>query len=82
MLDIQLLILNEKEKIMKIKLDLDLEGLLLIDFIITILIDIFLFFGLKGEILNKLFEITIISVPIYIFVFLVSGIIVIMVSED
>lgn len=35
---------------MKIKLDLDLEGLLLIDFIITILIDIFLFFGLKGEI--------------------------------
>lgn len=67
---------------MKIKLDLDLEGLLLIDFIITILIDIFLFFGLKGETLNKLFEITIISVPIYIFVFLVSGIIVIMVSED
>ena len=67
---------------MKIKLDLDLEGLLLIDFIITILIDIFLFFGLKVEILNKLFEITIISVPIYIFVFLVSGIIVIMVSED
>lgn len=67
---------------MKIKLDLDLEGLLLIDFIITILIDIFLFFGLNGEILNKLFEITIISVPIYIFVFLVSGIIVIMVSED
>lgn len=67
---------------MKIKLDLDLEGLLLIDFIITILIDIFLFFGLNGEILNKLFEITIISVPIYIFVFLVSGIIVVMVSED
>ena len=53
---------------MKIKLDLDLEGLLLIDFIITILI--------------KLFEITIISIPIYIFVFLVSGIIVIMVSDD
>ena len=67
---------------MKIKLDLDLEGLLLIDFIITILIDIFLFFALKGEILNKLFEITIISIPIYIFVFLVSGIIVIMVSDD
>ena len=46
MLDIQLLILNEKEKIMKIKLDLDLEGLLLIDFIITILIDIFLYINM------------------------------------
>ena len=67
---------------MKIKLDLDLEGLLLIDFIITILVDILMFLGLNGELLDRLFKITIISIPIYIFVFLVSGIIVIMVSDD
>lgn len=34
---------------MKIKLDLDLEGLLLIDFIITILIDVFFIFWFKGR---------------------------------
>ena len=64
------------------KIKLDLEGLLLIDFIITILVDIFMFLGLNGEFLDRLFKITIISIPIYIFVFLVSGIIVIMVSDD